>query len=203
MELSDERIKEFQEIYKKEYGKELSWKEAAEGARSLLGLAQIAYDSYKTECLRKRKLKDNPKGFHLDDGKTYSCRICRESISNERTWWDEGGIKCLHCQKALDKKIIPKSVCKNDKSWYATWEFDYYFKIKTPTIQKFVRQGKLKSRIIPGINGGKHFELFLIKDNPGVLPEKPESYLVKEENNMVHVEYKPVDISALIGKDGK
>lgn len=200
MEPSEKCIKEFQEIYKKEYGKELSWKEAAEGARSLLGLAQIAYDSYREDCFRKRKLKDHPKGFHLDDGKTYSCLICRESISNERTWWDENGIKCLHCQKALDKKIIPKSVCKNDKSWYATWEFDYYFKIKTPTIQKFVRQGKLKSRIIPGINGGKHFELFLIKDNLGVLPEKPESYLVKDEQDRVHVEYKPVDISKLIEK---
>lgn len=194
MELSDERIKEFQEIYKKEYGKELSWKEAAEGARNLVGFVEIIYDSYKEDCFRKRKLKDHPKGFHLDDGKIYSCRICRESISNERTWWDEGGIKCLHCQKALDKKIIPKSVCKNDKSWYATWEFDYYFKIKSPTVRKFVRHGKLKSRVIPNINGGEHFELFLIKDNIGVLPEKPESYLVKDEQNRVHVAYKPVDL---------
>ncbi|PJA87317.1 MAG: hypothetical protein CO141_00120 [Candidatus Moranbacteria bacterium CG_4_9_14_3_um_filter_42_9] len=198
MEISDEKIKEFQEIYKKEYGKELSWKEAAEGARSLLGLAQIAYDSYKEDCFRKRKLKDHPKGFHLDDGKTYSCRICRESISNEQTWWDEGGIKCLHCQKALDKKIIPKSVCKDDESWYATWEFDYYFKIKSPTVRKLVRQGKLKSRTVPNINGGEHFELFLIKDNIGVLPEKPESYLVKDEQDRVHVEYKDVDVSKLL-----
>lgn len=203
MQISDERIKEFQEIYKKEYGKELTWEEAAEGARSLLGLAQIAYDSYREDCFRKRKLKDHPKGFHLDDGEIYSCRICRESISNGRTWWDEGGIKCLHCQKALDKKIIPKSVCKNDKSWYATWEFDYYFKIKSPTVRKLVRQGKLKSRIIPNINGGEHFELFLIKDNIGVLPEKPESYLVKDEQNRVHVEYKPVKLPEFMCSDKK
>ncbi|MEF3691705.1 MAG: hypothetical protein V3574_01445 [Candidatus Moraniibacteriota bacterium] len=202
MEPSEKYIKEFQEIYKKEHGKELTWEEAADGARNLLNFVGILYDSYKEDCFRKRKLKDYPKGFHLDDGKTYSCRICREHISNEQTWWDEGGIKCLHCQKALDKKIIPKSVCKDDDSWYATWEFDYYFKIKTPTVRKFVRQGKLKPRIIKNKDTGKpHFELFMIKDNKDVLPNKPESYLVKDEQNRVHVEYKNVDTSKLIGKD--
>jgi len=200
MELSDKYIKEFQEIYKKKHGKDLSWEEAAEGARNLVGFVEIIIESYKEDCLRKNKLKEKPKGFHLDDGKTYSCCICRESISNEQTWWDENGIKCLHCQKALDKKIIPKSVCKNDDSWYAPWQFDYYFKIKTQTVQKFVRQGKLKSRVIPDINGGKHFELFLIKDNVGILPEKPKSFSVKDEKDMVHVEYEPVDVSKLTGE---
>lgn len=203
MQISDERIKEFQEIYKKKHGKDLSWEEAAEGAHNLVGFVEIIIESYKEDCLRKNKLKENPKGFHLDDGKSYSCCICRESISNEQTWWDENGIKCLHCQKAVDKKIIPKSVCKNDDSWYAPWQFDYYFKIKTQTVQKFVRQGKLKSRIIPNINGGKHFELFLIKDNVGVLPEKPKSFLVKDEKGMVHVEYDKVDVSKLTEEDDK
>ena len=131
----------------------------------------------------------------MDDGKTYTCCICREQISNERTWWDESGIKCLHCQNALDKKIIPKSVCKDNDSWYSLWEFDYYFKIKSPTIKKFVRQGKLKPRIIKNTDTKKpHFELFLIKDNKDALPNKPESYLVKNENNMVHVKYKEVKL---------
>ena len=43
MEPSDKYIKEFQEIYKKEYGKELSWKEVADSTRNLLNLAQIVY----------------------------------------------------------------------------------------------------------------------------------------------------------------
>ncbi len=204
MEPSDKYIKEFQEIYKKKHGKELPRKEAMEEARSLLGFVQIIYDSCKEDCIRKHKLKDHPKGFHLDDEKTYSCLICRENISNEQTWWDESGIKCLHCQKALDKKIIPKSVCKDTKSWYSKREFDYYFKIKSPTIRKFIRQEKLKPRVIKNIATGKtHFELFLIKDNKDVLPNKPESYLVKDDQDMVHVEYKEVNTSKLIKEDDK
>ena len=201
MLLTGKQVKEFQEIYKKEYGKELSWKEATEGAQSLLGLAEIAYNHAEEEYFREQKLKKHPKGFHLDDGKTYSCCICRENISNEQTWWDKRGIKCLHCQQALDKKIIPKSICKNDKSWYAIWEFNHYFNIKAPTIRKFVRQGKLKPRIISNIYDGNHFEIFLIKENEDILPEKPESYMVKDKNGMFHVEYKKVDISKLTGKD--
>lgn len=39
MQLSDDQIKEFQEIYKKEYDKELSWKEASRGANNLMSYA--------------------------------------------------------------------------------------------------------------------------------------------------------------------
>lgn len=195
MEPSEEYIKEFHKLYKKEHGKELTLKEAAEGARSLLGLAELAYDYAKKEHFRNQKLKKHPKGFHLDDGEFYSCRICKESISGKQTWWDKDGIKCLHCQKALERKLIPRSICKNDKSYYAIWEFDYHFNIKSPTVRKFIRQGKLKSRIIPNKDTGKpHFEILLIKDNEGNLPNKPKSYLVQDENNMIHVEYKPVKL---------
>ncbi len=43
MEPSEKYIKEFQEIYKKEHGKELTWEEAADGAHNLLNLARIVY----------------------------------------------------------------------------------------------------------------------------------------------------------------
>ncbi len=72
------------------------------------------------------------------------------------------------------------------------WEFDYYFKIKSPTIRKFVRQGKLKARNIPDENGKTYFELFLIKDNPDVLLKKPRSRLVETKDKMVAVEYEKV-----------
>ena len=62
-------------------------------------------------------MKDNPRGFHLE-GIGYTCFICRNSISNEETWYDKWGIKCSTCQKAIDKKIIPASVAKNENSWY-------------------------------------------------------------------------------------
>lgn len=194
MEISDERIKEFQDIFKRKYGKELSWAEATESVQNLVGLVELAHEHLEEERRRELKLKDHPKGFHLDDGGIYSCCICRRSISNEQTWWDKSGIKCLPCQGALEKRIIPKSVCKRDDSWYAIWEFEYYFGIKSPTIRKFIRQGKLKSRAVLGPEGKKYFELILIKDNAGVLPKKPKSHVVHEEGNKMHIEHEQVTL---------
>lgn len=43
MNLSDESISEFQEIWKKEYGKEISKKEAHEYGTKLIGFFQILF----------------------------------------------------------------------------------------------------------------------------------------------------------------
>ena len=168
MSLSEKAIKEFQEIYKKEYGKELTYEEAAEASRNLLGFYEVLFDSHIAELKLKDKLKDSPGGFSLMDGKTYNCGICRNYIKDEQLWYDKWGKKCLACQDAVNKKIIPGKICYNDKYWYATWEFDIYFKLKSPTIRKLTRQGVLKVRIVPQSG----FEVFLIKENIDVLPPK-------------------------------
>jgi len=118
--------------------------------------------------IKENKLKENPKGFNLEGNGQYTCPICgRSTVANEM-WYDKYGQKCTTCQKAIDKKIIPGSVCKNKDSWYSTWEFEHYFKIKTPTVNKLVRQSIIKGRVIPEIN----CSIFLIKDNANVLPSK-------------------------------
>lgn len=200
MQYSDERIKECQDIFEKKYGKKLTPEEANESLDNLVGFFEVLIDIERKDQLRKDKLKNNPEGFHVMDGE-YTCPVCGYNISGDQTWYDKHGLKCLDCQRAVDKRILPGSVFKNKDSWYSVWEFDHYFKIKSPTVRKFVRQGKLKSRIVFNAQGGKHCEIFLIKDNVGVLPKKPKSFLVKGENDRVHVEYEPVDISNLVGKD--
>ena len=97
MELSDKSIKEFQVIYKKKYKKDISWEDAREGAYGLARLAELMYDQAIVEHKRKLRLKDSPKGFHLE-GVGYTCFICKNSISSEETWYDKWGIKCLICQ---------------------------------------------------------------------------------------------------------
>ncbi|NQU77364.1 hypothetical protein HQ544_01565 [Candidatus Falkowbacteria bacterium] len=191
MQLTDKQIKEFQDIYEKKYGKKLSWEEAIDAANNLMGFAELLFKSYITDQGRKEKLGKYPKGFHIE-GEGYSCCICHKTISNQETWYDKYGIKCLICQKAIEKRLIPVSVCKNKDSWYSMWEFDYYFGVKPSTVRKFVRQGKLKVRIVPGEKGKTYFEIFLIKDNPGVLPKKPESRLVETEDRMMRVEYEKI-----------
>lgn len=142
--------------------------EKKEQERKVTAAYKIIFDAVLEERRLEEKLKDYPNGFAIMDDKSYDCCICGMHIKNEETWYDKWGKKCLVCQDAVDKNIIPGSICRNKKAWYINWELDLYFKIKTPTIKKLIRQGILKVRIIPK-NG---FEVFLIKDNVDVLPPK-------------------------------
>lgn len=181
MHLPEESIKEFQDIYKKKYGKELSWEEASDSAHNLLGFVKVLYDQAVIEEKRKHRLEESPKGFHLE-GIGYTCFICRNSISNEETWYDKYGIKCLVCQKSIDKRIIPASVAKNEDSWYSKYDLEDRFNIDRHAMNRFIKQGVLKPRIVPGESGRPHVYLFLVKDNKDTLPPKEttKSQLVKE-----------------------
>jgi len=142
--------------------------EKTEQERRLTAAYKILFDAVLEEEKLEEKLKDYPKGFAIMDGETYNCCICGTRIKNEELWYDKWGKKCLACQDAVDRNIIPGSICRNHEDWYKHWEFDMYFKIKTPTIKKLIRLNILKVRIVPK-NG---FEVFLIKDNIDVLPAK-------------------------------
>lgn len=198
MSLPEESIKEFKEIYKKEYGKELSDAEAAESANNLFNFVKLLYDQDKIDFYRQQLLKDEPKGFHFTDGGIYTCPVCHNNMSNENIWYDKSGMKCMLCQKALGKRMIPVSAIKNRDSWYSINDFDHYFGIGRQKIHKLVKEGKLKSRIVSGSNGGVHYELFLIKENPDVLVKKPESYAVKTEDGFVHIEYEKVKLPEVL-----
>ncbi len=181
MELSKESIQEFKNLLEKQKGKEISWEEASEGAYNLINLVKLLYDCEKKERHRRKKLEEFPKGFHLE-GIGYSCAICGGSISNEETWYDKWEIKCLTCQKAIDKKIIPGSAAKNKESWYSKYDLESCFNIDRHALNRFVKQGILKPRIVSNSSGKPHAHLFLIKDNKNTLPPKKlvKSELVKE-----------------------
>ena len=183
MSLSDKSIKEFQKIFKKEYGKEISYKKAAESGERLVGLFKILYDCEIKDSQRKEKLKEFPNGYSLMDSSFYNCGICHSHIKDEQLWYDKWGIKCLACQNAVNKKIVPGEICHNNKLWYATWEFESYFKLKSLTVRKLERQGILNARTIP--NTG--FKVFLIKENTDTLPIKNivKSRIVRVGENTV------------------
>jgi hypothetical protein len=164
-QLSQEQIDEFKEIFKKHYGKELSNEEAYESAHNLVNYFELLLDLYLTDLKRKKKLEKYPKGFHLE-GEGYTCCICHTCISNKETWYNKNGIKCLPCQKALNKKIIPQSVCKDDKSWFFAYDLKSEQGLHYSTVQKMIREGKLKVKNIPSESGkGIHFQVFLVKEN--------------------------------------
>ena len=145
MEISKKRLEEFRKIWKEEYGQDLSDKETYEYASSLARFAEILFKQAKIDYQRKERLKKEPKGFHLEGG-LYNCFICHAYISNKETWYDKYGIKCLNCQRAQEKKIIPKSAVKNSESWLASWELKDKFGLHSQTVRKLIREDKLKSR---------------------------------------------------------
>lgn len=194
MELSDKTIKEFQDLYKEKYGAELSRGEAEESARNLIGLVEILWELHLKDKERQKKLEQFPKGFPLDaDGHT--CFICSNSMPKEQSWFDKWGMKCLTCQKAVNRKIIPGSAAKNKDGWYSTWELESRFRLKSPTITKLIRQGILKARVIPGPSGRPHVKIFLIKDNKDTLPPKKlteyQTVKVKQEGTKTSFNIEP------------
>ncbi len=181
MDVSHENIQEMKDVLEKEHGREFTWEEATEAAYNMRQLVEVMYDFMIEDQRRKKKLEESPKGFHLD-GIGYTCFICGYSASQEDSWYDKYGIKCMTCQRAIDRKQIPALLSKNKDSWYSRWEIERAFNVKGPTLTSWIKKGILKARTVINENKRIHAQLFLIKDNKDTLPPKKlvESHSVKE-----------------------
>ncbi len=180
MDFSDKDIQKIKDILEKEHGREFTWEEATKAMWSLQRFVEIASDIASEECRMQEMLKKHPKGFHFDQIGS-CCKLCDKPTSNENSWFDKNGLKCMTCQKAIDSKIIPISVVKNKESWYSKYDLDFYFNIGNSDLKKILKRGLLKDRIIFSDGKKVHLQLFLIQDNKSVLPPKKllESRIVK------------------------
>ncbi|MFH1423389.1 MAG: hypothetical protein ABIG29_00300 [Candidatus Nealsonbacteria bacterium] len=167
MSLSKETINEFKVIYKDKYKKELTDAEASEAANNLVGLFNVLFDIANRELRWKHRLKKEPEGFHLDG--EYTCSICHRQVARDENWYDQWGIKCLLCQKAVKGGLVPGFACRHSDSRYTMWQLQDKFGIKHPTARKLVRQGKLKARIVPYADGKPYEYVFLKKENPDLV----------------------------------
>lgn len=163
-------------------GKEFNWDHAMESAENMLHLAEVLAPMQQEEDRRQRKLKEFPKGFHLE-GKGYSCFVCHGSCSQEETWYDQYGIKCMDCQGAIDRGEIPASTA-NRETWYSRWDMESEFNAKRPVLRRWVKDGILKQRTVTR-NGHEDVQIFLIEDNKDTLPPKElvKSHSVSERSN--------------------
>lgn len=123
------------------------------------------------EKARDEKLKANPKGFHLE-GAGYTCFICGGSTPEGDNWYDEYGIKCLVCQKAIDDGEMPVSLAKDKDSWYSKYDLKSRFNLKDPALRKWIKDGIIKARNVSRYGEGVHVQLFLLEDNKDFLPPK-------------------------------
>ncbi|MFA5877915.1 MAG: hypothetical protein WC845_00940 [Candidatus Staskawiczbacteria bacterium] len=165
MSISKERIDDFKEIFKKEYGKELTDAEAYESAHNLLGFVQVLYDIHRKEVQRKYRLRKEPQGFNLTDG-IYDCSICRQQQPEGQIWYDKWGITCSTCRKAVQTGVVPSFICNQRHSWYPMWQIESNFGIKWQRARKMAREGTLKAKIVPAENGNPYEYIFLKKENP-------------------------------------
>lgn len=164
MEITQKEVDEFKRIFKEKYGYDYPEESAYEAASNLLGFVKILMDSAEEEIIKERKLKKEPKGFHITDG-SYSCLVCGKTITGDESWYDQWGAKCLLCQKAVDEGIVPGFACKERDSRYSMWELERKFGIKHQTARKLVRQGSLKARIVTFADGNPYEYIFLKKEN--------------------------------------
>ena len=105
MALSDKAVKEFKEIFKKEYDKDLTDAEAREYGEQLVGYFKVLSDMAFEQWKKDQKLKDFPKGYQLDESAgSYNCIVCYKTIKGKEVWWDQSGPKCELCQKAILKR---------------------------------------------------------------------------------------------------
>jgi hypothetical protein len=135
------------------------------------GMAKLLEEFKEEEKAREEKLKVSPKGFILE-GAGRNCAICGGSSGEEGSWYDEYGVKCLVCQKAIDDGEIPASLAKDEEGWYSEFDMRHSFNLKTSTLNKWVRDGIIKARTVSHYGKGVHAQLFLIEDNKDFLPPK-------------------------------
>lgn len=162
--VSDESLAEFKRISDEEgitYESDLEMKDSAQ---RLVSLFDLLIEMDMEERARKKRLEVEPDGYALE-GKGRSCSLCGCCVYEGDGWYDKWGFKCHACQNAVNKHIVPGSMCRdydNEKCITVSslsWKTD----LKYQTIMKLVRQGKIKVRQIP--HGAA---IILRKENPNI-----------------------------------
>lgn len=162
--------------------KEFSFEHAMDMAENMLRLAEALAPMEQEEQRLQRKLKEFPEGFHLE-GKGYTCFICYNSCSQEDTWYDEYGIKCMTCQDAINRGEIPAKAADKE-TWYSRYDMENCFGANRHVVKRWVKEGVLKARSVKH-NGHEHVQLLIIEDNKDMLPPKElvKSHTVSERSN--------------------
>lgn len=132
-----------------------------EELKRLVQYFEILIEIDQSEKARFRRLEQEPKGFSML-GEGRSCSLCKQSNHHDG-WFDKWGFKCLNCQNAIDKRIIPGSICRDwdNKKSIVDSALSMELGISINKIRKLIREGEIIGRKIP--NGPY---VILQKDNP-------------------------------------
>ncbi|MEK7625002.1 MAG: hypothetical protein AAB467_01480 [Patescibacteria group bacterium] len=112
----------------------------------------------------KERLKTEPDGFPITYG-IYDCNLCRRSMRDNEGWYDQYGLKCPLCRKAVDEDVVPGSAVLDDKAWFSVSQLTSKYGWHHTTVQAKARSGELKARIVRNANGKPYFYVFLKEEN--------------------------------------
>jgi hypothetical protein len=161
--LSEESYAKFKELSDKEGHHYESDVDMRQSANSLVGFIDTLLKMDWEEKQLVARLTTEPKGFAMTgDGR--SCPLCRHYQGDAQMWYDKWGLKCMNCQEAVNKRLIPGYVFRDYKNEKHITDSGLASKVglHVATIRKWARQGKIKARTLP-----KSTTLvFLRKENP-------------------------------------
>ncbi len=172
-ELSAPKLAKIKAILEKANGRELSDEQVLETYEFVCKLAEIAVDQATKDAEWEAKLDKNPGGYAFEL-KGYTCRLCGDGGSDDGMWYDRFGLKCMHCQKAVESGLIPGKLTGDRESFYTDYDLEHFFNVGSKALTLWLRHGIIKARIIPraGKPSVKHKRVFLMIDNVGFLPPK-------------------------------
>ena len=156
-----------------EHQREFTDEEVDEVARFLYLFADIAVRQLLDEEEWKSELVGQPDGFAFEP-EGYTCRLCGGGSSKIGMWYDQYGLKCMHCQKAVEAGLIPGELTGHRDDYYSDWDLSYLFNVDPKTLKAWISEGVIKARTIPWFNEpSKNYKrLFLVEVNEKFLPPK-------------------------------
>lgn len=136
--------------------------EYRDSAQQLVSYVSLLVEIDQAEQARKKRLDTEPKGYALA-GEGRSCSLCGQTVYGTDGWYDKWGFKFMNCQNAVDKRIIPGSMCRDYQNEKCVTDstLSRIADLRLQTIRKLIRTGKIKARKIPS---GPY--VILRKDNP-------------------------------------
>lgn len=175
MTISDKAVKEFKDIYKKEYGVELSDSDARDQGQRLVNFFEILYEQAARDERRKMRLKrDNIDGFYLEgENGEYTCAVCRNNTLASDIWWNLEGIRCRDCWRNIENKVIPSLTYDNEDQWIPEWQLQSYHGLHHTTRAKLKREGLLKGRNLAREDGSIYCTVYLVEENKEFLKRYP------------------------------
>jgi len=154
-------------------------------SNNLVQLAKLLGEHDGIENMRKRRLEQEPEGFFLEASEDpYTCGICHNSTSGEKTWWDLHGIRCSDCQRNLKEGIVPLEIFEDDYGYdvvISNWDFRDGYGVHPSSVKKLRREGLLKGRDLKSADGTVYYTIYLVSENQEFLKKYPKKESIKVE----------------------